>query len=115
MVDQHLGIIKKTTNGGFNWYTVLYGLSSCYFSIYFVDYNTGFAGGKYDVVVKTTNGGINWVSKPGAICGVTFNDVYFFNANTGFVIGSKINKTTNGGDNCIFVTLLMKSIVAYFL
>ncbi len=93
------GIIKKTTNGGINWVTCLIGLSNCYFSIYFVDYNTGYAGGKYDAVVKTTNGGLNWVSKPGAIGGVTFNDVYFFNANTGIVTGVRINKTTNGGDN----------------
>ena len=110
----HHGIIKKTTNGGINWVTCLVGLSNDYFSVYFIDYNTGFAGGKYDVVVKTTNGGMNWVSKPGAICGVTFNDVYFFNANTGFVIGSKINKTTNGGDNWYICNLFNEEYMSIF-
>ena len=96
------GIIKKTTNGGYNWVTQLIGLSNCYFTIYFIDYNTGYAGGKYNAVVKTTNGGINWISKPGAE-GQEFNDIYFLNSNTGFVVGNtgKINKTTNGGDNWI--------------
>jgi len=96
------GIIKKTTNGGLNWKKQVEGLTNCFFTIYFVDYNTGYAGGKYNVVAKTTNGGENWISKPGAL-GQEFNDIYFLNAETGFVAGNSntINKTTDGGDNWI--------------
>ena len=94
-----LGVIKKTTNGGLNWVTQTTNLANCFFCIYFVDYNTGYAGGKYDAVAKTTNGGINWFLVSPVLGAFYVQDVYFFNASTGIVVGGNIYKTTNGGNN----------------
>ncbi len=64
-------------------------------SVYFVNENTGFACGFYQVL-KTTNGGANWqISQvPGR-----HNSLYFVDANTGFLCSDsgKIYKTINSG------------------
>ena len=64
-------------------------------SVYFVDENTGFACGFYQVL-KTTNGGANWqISQvPGR-----HNSLYFVDENTGFLSSDsgKIYKTINSG------------------
>ena len=96
------GIIAKTTNGGNNWIIINTGFSIGFYTIFFVDDNVGYVGGKYNDVRKTTDGGNTWISKPGVIS-LEINSIYFLNVNTGFIVENLggIIKTTNGGDNWI--------------
>ena len=50
--------LRKTTNGGVNWFTVL---NSCYDDICFIDSLTGWRSWGSNFF-KTTNGGLNWNS-----------------------------------------------------
>jgi photosystem II stability/assembly factor-like uncharacterized protein len=95
----HFGYILKTTTGGLTWETIM-SINNPFFSLYFVNSQTGFAGGNY-VFYKTTNGGNNWIN-----CTIGANLVYesmdFINDSIGFVAASGNNitnifKTTNQG------------------
>ena len=71
-------------------------------SVYFINYNTGWAVGGAGTILKTTNAGNNWVPQSS---GTTegLNSVYFTDSNTGWAVGGNgtILKTTNGGINWI--------------
>jgi photosystem II stability/assembly factor-like uncharacterized protein len=101
------GIIKKTTNGGNNWFNQLSWTYIDFGSIYFINQNTGwYAGG--NALIKTTNGGTNWVEQ-NQMMNIFFNSVYFVDQNIGWSVGHVqissqhwsgiIIKTTNGGTN----------------
>jgi|WetSurMetagenome_2_1015567.scaffolds.fasta_scaffold03508_2 photosystem II stability/assembly factor-like uncharacterized protein len=109
-------LIKKTTNGGVNWFTQTSGQPFGSFnSVFFVDLNTGWIVGDqvYDstLILKTTNGGNNWsLQKVGG--SKIFYDSYFINQSTGWAIGMSsstynglIYKTTNGGVNWFMQTI----------
>ena len=102
-------VLLKTTNAGLNWD---YALSdqlgaNYYYSIDFVNANTGYVCGYTDNVgymSKTTDGGAdwNWQSLP---VGLTeLRCVKFKDANTGVAVGNngKIIRTINGGTNWTF-------------
>jgi photosystem II stability/assembly factor-like uncharacterized protein len=63
-------------------------------SVYFLNDNTGFAGGESSVRM-TTNGGINWFQ----VLTTGGNSFIFINNTTGFVHSGNLFKTTNGGFN----------------
>jgi len=76
-------------------------------STQFVNENTGYVvcegfSSTYGYIYKTTNGGLNWISLilP-SFMNYFFWELYFLNANTGYVCGHSgyIYKTTNGGSN----------------
>jgi photosystem II stability/assembly factor-like uncharacterized protein len=107
------GKIYKTTNGGNNWTTYITD-SICYCCVWFINSNTGFAGGipkprsnPYPCFYKTTNCGNSWFSIIDINSSVKF-DIYFLNQNTGWTAGDGtaslqgtgiVYKTTNGGNN----------------
>jgi photosystem II stability/assembly factor-like uncharacterized protein len=100
------GLIKKSTNGGINWYncTNIYGCGAL-MDLHFVNNDTGWvcstdltSGGLW----RTTSGGTSWQ--------IQMNDsynpskVFFVNSSTGWVIGNAshdLYKTTNCGVNWI--------------
>ncbi len=91
--------ILKTTNGGMNWVDFkewARGQGNSYFGLYFINKDTGWVSGTYQKISKTTNGGLTFDStfiSPG----YTY-DMYFKDANTGFVTSEGlIFKTINGG------------------
>jgi len=104
-------VILKTTNGGTNWVKLRENIGGKdYFSIWFVNENTGFAAGGLEIptrtglISKTTNGGVNWVDV--VFSDICFRSAYFINASTGFMAGrtpavsnSPIYITTNAGVN----------------
>ena len=96
-LDQNTGFvgrngIYKTTDGGLNWYRVLVNSTQ---TIQFIG-NIGYA--TTTTFMKSTNTGENWVSYPTG--GSYRGDVFFINAETGWVNSpSIIRKTTNGGLN----------------
>lgn len=78
-----------------------------------VDANTWFAAGANGTFMRTTNAGVNWyfhhtagkvtpvTATTGALSTTPVYDLWFFNANTGIVVGDQgyIGRTTNGGVN----------------
>jgi len=94
LTDYYNPVIYKTTNDGAIWDSI-----PTYFSgvtdLQFLNENTGFGVCKYSVFVKTTNGGINWFMN-NTIGSQNFT-VNFIDEYTGYVGGSRLKKTTNGG------------------
>lgn len=102
--------IRKTTNGGANWFSQSSGmLIGALNSVFFVDPFNGWIVGNqhYDstIILKTTDGGNNWkfINQGG---GKIFYCTYFVNLSTGWAVGESattysgiIYKTTNGGTN----------------
>ncbi|MCZ7601868.1 MAG: YCF48-related protein [Melioribacteraceae bacterium] len=100
------GGIFKTTDGGSTISIIYDGTMN---SVNFIDYNIGWAVGPYYSVLKTTNAGIDWedhtpdfitdnkntfnISTPSTPTG------YFTDENTGYVTGSGLLQTYDGGNS----------------
>jgi photosystem II stability/assembly factor-like uncharacterized protein len=101
------GGINKTTNGGINWFQLEYGIPK--YGIFFLNNSTGWMTGGYwddagkrsNEVFKTTNGGTNFVRQYIDSTLSSFNEIFFIDANTGWMItwNSSLLKTTNSGIN----------------
>jgi photosystem II stability/assembly factor-like uncharacterized protein len=96
------GLIRKSTNGGQLWTTVLT-LSDPLMRLYFLDANTGTTVGVLGIIRKTTNGGSSWLSQTSPAGSSALFGVKFTNANTGFIAGDfrTILFTTDGGSTWI--------------
>jgi photosystem II stability/assembly factor-like uncharacterized protein len=113
-----LGCIGKTTNGGLSWtykslpiYTGngLTNFRPSLNQVQFVNTSVGYAVGANATIIKTTDGGTTWnyingPLSPLSSAGIGINNLYFFDANNGWIIGDAINassayvyKTSNGG------------------
>lgn len=93
---QARSLFSKTTNGGALWIHLNpLGNDRWIINSNFINENTGWicANG---YVYKTTNAGDNW-TLPSGIQFPNLKSVYFVNVNTGWIAGSDIFKTTNGG------------------
>jgi photosystem II stability/assembly factor-like uncharacterized protein len=87
------GTILKTINGGEDWEIQASGTFELLTSVFFLDENTGWAGGG-GTFLKTSNGGEEWIDLSFGNSG----HIFFINADTGYIgSGSGILKTTNGG------------------
>jgi len=99
----------KTTNCGLNWINLNYGQPGQINEISFINNNTGFYIGKYNILKKTTDGGNSWTQITGY--GGNYQEcMHFVNENLGFIgrddytLGWGISRTTNGGLNWDFQT-----------
>ncbi|MEI6346929.1 MAG: YCF48-related protein [Bacteroidota bacterium] len=93
------GTILKTTNAGATWLALSSNTQTSLNSVCFANNNTGVAVG-YNKILKTTDAGITWsetVFDTNYV--ISFNDVFFTNDTTGYIVGSntKILKTTDAG------------------
>ncbi len=96
------GVIIKTTDGGDNWVTVLptSGDIDGLQGIWFIDDNTGFAGGWNNYFIKTVDGGTTWTP---VTCGTNvwyYVDVEFWDSSNGVAAASM----NSGSDQAIFIT-----------
>jgi len=105
-LDPPNSVMRKTTNGGTTWLSVPFPPSSYGLRIlFFFNGNTGFAGGRFGVIIKTTNGGSSWSSQYLLPNQTMFLSIYFADLNTGYTAGGEpftggqIFKTTNAGMN----------------
>jgi photosystem II stability/assembly factor-like uncharacterized protein len=95
--DYGNGNIDHSSDGGETWerWTVS---DTTIFCVYFLDENTGWAGGANGTIVYTTDGGANWnesfVSQPHS----NIHEIMFLNPNVGYAAGfESVYKTTDGG------------------
>jgi photosystem II stability/assembly factor-like uncharacterized protein len=107
-------VILKTIDGGANWR--LYTIENKFYSIYFIDKNTGYAVDYYGIL-KTIDGAVTW-SRVFSSKSTTeynpidyrYNAIFFTNSTTGYCVGGfyseespimlpqgTILKTTDGG------------------
>jgi len=99
------GTIIRTTDGGNNWEIQNSTVLTFITDIFFLDKNFGWATTIEDVfpfnsvILKTTNGGEVWQSQyfPGS--SEYIRTIFFLDTLNGFVGGSYISYTTDGGDN----------------
>lgn len=93
------GIIRKTLDGGLNWYVTssVNNSSGNVSKIYFIDHNIGFASRGFNDIYKTTDGGETWKENPETSDAI--NAYYFLDQQNGFIAGDDgvIFKTENGG------------------
>lgn len=94
------GRIYKTTDGGYSWLNQSIGLNIELNNSYFINENTGLIFGGKCSAYKTTNGGNNWILKytDTSSSQLYFIANHFVNSMTGYVVGDRIIKTTNGGE-----------------
>jgi photosystem II stability/assembly factor-like uncharacterized protein len=98
--------IMLTNNSGETWQQAA--LEGAYYfnSVFFVDDETGYAGGYDGVLLKTTDGGIHWEQLN---CGIDdeLYDIYFVNRDIGFIAAEYgvVLKTTDGGANWVKKTV----------
>jgi photosystem II stability/assembly factor-like uncharacterized protein len=116
-------LIMKTTDGGANWNRILYENGYSLRSVFFTSADTGYVAGNYNNgLLKTVDGGINWIDLS---CGSSdyadFNSLFFFNPDTGYVVGycfdgsgQNIFKTTDGGLNWVVQHTGSELISVYF-
>jgi photosystem II stability/assembly factor-like uncharacterized protein len=98
--------ILKSSNYGNSWNVIYDTLGPCLNSLYFFDYNKGFAVGDNGVILATTDGGDSWSSVTSPLQR-DFNSITFINSDTGYIVGGipfglcrrTILKTYDGGVN----------------
>jgi photosystem II stability/assembly factor-like uncharacterized protein len=96
------GLLRKSTNGGFNWVNIPSGTTDNLNAVSFADDDVGACGGDWGTILWTSNGGVNWNLFSDPYLGF-FNKVKFINSQTGFIsgTGNHIYRTTNKGLNWI--------------
>jgi photosystem II stability/assembly factor-like uncharacterized protein len=90
------GILRKTTNGGGTWQTIASGVTVSLRKISFANNNLGFIACSNGQVLRTTDGGNTWNIITTGAGGI--NDIFFADANTGYLSSSNnLYKTNDGG------------------
>ncbi len=83
-----LGTIRRTTNGGSTWINQTNIANTLALRcVKFINTNTGFIGADGRRVLFTTDGGTNWESRSPLAADGYWADLFFFDANTGIVVG----------------------------
>jgi len=104
-VEGEWGTIINTSDGGKSWNTLYSAADTFMLDIFFLNENLGWVL-FWDLnppftskILKTTDGGLCWVVElcPGE--NAFFQSIYFLDSITGFLAGSDIFKTSDGGDN----------------
>ena len=96
------GVLSRSSDGGKTWEEQLEFSDFTFNGLETIDSLIAFAVGGFDftgggLVLRTTNGGIFWEDVTPASEG--FRDVFFIDASTGWIVGSSIYKTTDGGSS----------------
>jgi photosystem II stability/assembly factor-like uncharacterized protein len=101
------GTIIRTTDGGDSWEVQNSTVQTFIMDIFFVDENLGWALTLKDVfpfnsvILKTTNGGDEWSAEDFPDPSKLIRTIFFFDSLNGFVGGSYIGYTSDGGNSWI--------------
>ena len=95
------GILARSSDGGKTWQQQLVIPDFTFNGLETINTLTAFAVGGYDfvgggLVLRTVDGGISWQDVAPISAG--FRDVFFLDANTGWIAGASLYKTTDGGN-----------------
>lgn len=99
------GTIIRTTDGGNNWEVQNSTVQTFILDIFFLNRNLGWALTIKDklpfnsVIIKTTNGGDDWLAENFPDSSKLLRTIFFIDSLNGFVGGSYIGFTTDGGSN----------------
>ena len=99
------GTIIRTTDGGNNWEIQNSSVQTFIMDIFFVNNNLGWAITLKDVfpfnsvLIKTTNGGDVWIAEDFPDSSKLIRTIFFFDSLNGFVGGSYIAHTSDGGNS----------------
>ncbi|MDG1295972.1 MAG: YCF48-related protein, partial [Saprospiraceae bacterium] len=90
--------ILKTSDGGTTWSVInpMLVLGSDFYSVFFLDLNNGYITGSGGVLLNTTDGGNTWVDQ-GVTLLVNKRDIFFTDANNGWIISQDSILHTNDG------------------
>ena len=97
------GTIIRTTDGGNNWEIQNSTVQTFISDIFFLDKNLGWATTTQDffpfrsVILKTVNGGEDWIAETYPDSSKFIRTIFFFDSLIGFVGGSYIAHTSDGG------------------
>ena len=114
--DKKQNYVIKTTNSGSTWFKAFNNPDTNCSVSNFISENEGWIGGGRNLY-KTTNGGLVWQLKMSVEVQYSLNKPFFLNSATGFVnkafnfshvSNSVLFKTTNGGDNWIETSLILR-------
>jgi photosystem II stability/assembly factor-like uncharacterized protein len=103
----NIDTLHKTTDGGSTWINLNYGLYGQLNEVHFINPNTGYIIGKYNILKKTTDGGMNWIQITGHGSGYQ-ECMYFYDESLGFIGkennpgGWGLSRTSNGGASWSF-------------
>jgi photosystem II stability/assembly factor-like uncharacterized protein len=101
------GTIIRTTDGGNSWEVQNSTVQTFIMDIFFVDENLGWALTLKDafpfnsVILKTTNGGDEWTAENFPDSSKLIRTIFFFDSLNGFVGGSYIAQTSDGGNSWV--------------
>lgn len=101
------GTIIRTTDGGNSWEVQNSTVQTFIMDIFFVDENLGWALTLKDVfpfnsvILKTTNGGDEWTAENFPDSSKLIRTIFFFDSLNGFVGGSYIARTSDGGNSWV--------------
>lgn len=98
--------IMMTNNSGETWQPAVLEGTYYFNCVFFVDEETGYAGGYDGTLLKTTDGGTNWVTLN---CGLDdeLNAIYFVSREIGYIAAQYgvVLKTTDGGTTWVKMTV----------
>jgi photosystem II stability/assembly factor-like uncharacterized protein len=101
------GTIIGTTDGGYSWEVQNSTVQTFIMDIFFIDINNGWALTFKDVfpfnsiILKTTNGGDEWSAEDFPDSSKFIRTIFFFDTLNGFVAGSYIGYTSDGGNSWV--------------
>lgn len=93
-------VILKTNDGGLNWTNLMSDTSGQFYSVHFLDPDTGFVAGNSGRIMKTTDGGQTWDQLASGIQ-ERISSIRFLSPTKGYAAGLKGNllRTLDGGQS----------------
>jgi photosystem II stability/assembly factor-like uncharacterized protein len=107
--------ISKTVDGGATWNTIIVTENIVLNSVFFPDYNVGYAVGGWrgqGTIIKTIDAGETWVTLLSGISAPLYS-VFFTDINTGYAVGGNRNSLLRGGlliGDCGSKQIILKTI-----